>query len=81
MKRTLLTILQIVVTVLLLCWIFRDPAKREQMATALRTANFLWLIPGALPWASPFPSRPNAGAFFWPHRASTWDGGARCASS
>ncbi|GAT33754.1 hypothetical protein TSACC_22172 [Terrimicrobium sacchariphilum] len=48
MKRTLLTILQIVVTVLLLCWIFRDPTKRDQMATALHTANFLWLIPGAL---------------------------------
>ncbi len=48
MKRIILTLLQISITVFLLWWIFRDPAKNEQMAIALRKAEFLWLIPGLL---------------------------------
>lgn len=46
MKRIILTLLQISITVFLLWWIFRDPTKRQQMAIALETANFVWLIPG-----------------------------------
>lgn len=48
MKRIILTLLQISITVFLLWWIFRDPEKRQQMAEALKTAEYLWLIPGVL---------------------------------
>jgi glycosyltransferase 2 family protein len=48
MNRILLTILQVLITVLLLWWIFKDPAKRAEMATALHTANYIWLLPGVL---------------------------------
>ncbi|CAN5562063.1 lysylphosphatidylglycerol synthase transmembrane domain-containing protein [soil metagenome] len=45
MKRILLTILQVSITVGLLCYIFRKPDQRAQMVVALHTANFFWLIP------------------------------------
>jgi len=48
MKRTLLTLLQILITLFLLWWIFHDPLKRQQMREALHTANYLWLVPGVL---------------------------------
>ena len=48
MKKIILTILQISITVLLLWWIFKDPQKRADMAAALKTANLLWLLPGIL---------------------------------
>ena len=48
MKRLLLTLIQTAITVLLLWWIFGNPAKRAQMAGALREADYLWLIPGIL---------------------------------
>lgn len=35
MKKTLITILQLLVTVALLYWVFHDPARRAQMALAL----------------------------------------------
>ena len=43
MKKTLLTLLQVAVTVGLLWWVFHDPAKRAQMGEALRQANWGWL--------------------------------------
>ena len=43
MKKTLLTILQIAVTIGLLWWVFHDPEKRAQMAEALRQAKWSWL--------------------------------------
>lgn len=54
MKRIILTTIQIGITVLLLWWIFHDPAKRAQMAEAMRTANYIWLIPGLLCFAIAF---------------------------
>jgi len=48
MKRIILTVLQISITVFLLWWIFRDPEKNQQMAVALREAQYIWLIPGLL---------------------------------
>ncbi len=48
MKRIVLTVLQVSITVGLLWWIFRDPGKRAQMGEALRTANLTWMIPGLL---------------------------------
>ena len=48
MKRIFFTSLQIGITAFLLWWIFRDPAKRTQMVEALKTADYLWLIPGVV---------------------------------
>lgn len=48
MKRTLLTLLQASVTILLLWWIFRDPAKNQAMGEALRQAEWLWLGLGVM---------------------------------
>ncbi|HEV3409467.1 MAG TPA: lysylphosphatidylglycerol synthase transmembrane domain-containing protein, partial [Chthoniobacterales bacterium] len=42
----ILTTLQIAITVGLLYFVFRDPAKRAQMATALRMANYWWIVAG-----------------------------------
>lgn len=44
MKKILLTILQLVVTVAVLVWVFHDPVKRAQMAEALRAADYRWII-------------------------------------
>lgn len=46
MKKLLLTSLQIGITVFLLWWIFRDPAKNKDMIEALQKADLLWLLPG-----------------------------------
>lgn len=46
MKKILLTAVQIAVTVALLYFVFRDPAKRAQMATALQLANYWWMALG-----------------------------------
>jgi len=43
MKKTLLTLLQVAVTVGLLWWVFHDPDKRAQMGEALRQADWSWL--------------------------------------
>jgi uncharacterized membrane protein YbhN (UPF0104 family) len=48
MKRVFFTALQVGITVFLLWWIFRDPAKRTQMLEAMQTADYLWLIPGVV---------------------------------
>jgi glycosyltransferase 2 family protein len=43
MKKIALSIIQIVVTVLLLIWVFHDPAQRHRMAAALRQADYRWI--------------------------------------
>lgn len=48
MKKILLTTAQVAVTVALLYFVFRDPGKRAQMATALRLANYWWIALGIL---------------------------------
>jgi hypothetical protein len=48
MKKTILTIVQVVVTVGILVWIFHDPVKRAQMIEALRTSNKLWIAAAIL---------------------------------
>lgn len=45
-KKSLLTILQIAVTLALLWWVFHDPDKRSQMGEALREADWGWLWVG-----------------------------------
>ncbi len=46
MKKVLLTSLQIAITIALLYFVFRDPEKRAQMGTALRLANYWWILLG-----------------------------------
>ena len=48
MKKILLTTLQVAITIGLLYFVFRDPAKRAQMATALQLANYWWIALGIL---------------------------------
>jgi uncharacterized protein (TIRG00374 family) len=43
MKKILVTLIQLAVTVTLLIWVFHDPHQRAQMATALRTADYRWV--------------------------------------
>ena len=47
MKKTVLTLLQVAVTLGLLWFVFRDPAKRAEMLTTLRGADVRWLLAGA----------------------------------
>jgi glycosyltransferase 2 family protein len=42
MKKILLTIFQLAVTVGLLFWVFHDPRQRAQMAIAIRAADYRW---------------------------------------
>jgi conserved hypothetical protein len=44
MKKILLSLLQLAVTVAVLYFVFHDPEKRRQMAEALRQANLRWFI-------------------------------------
>ena len=44
MKKTLLTLFQLVVTIAVLYWVFHDPAKRAQMKEALWTADYTWIV-------------------------------------
>jgi glycosyltransferase 2 family protein len=44
MKKTLIAIAQIIVTIAILFWVFHDPNKRAQMATALRMADYRWMF-------------------------------------
>ncbi|MGI8437316.1 MAG: lysylphosphatidylglycerol synthase transmembrane domain-containing protein [Chthoniobacterales bacterium] len=44
MKKTLITLLQLAITVAVLYWVFHDPAKRAQMGVALRNANYSWIV-------------------------------------
>ncbi len=46
MKKALLTILQIGVTLGLLWWVFHDPERRHEMAGALKMADWWWLAVG-----------------------------------
>ena len=44
MKKILLTIFQLSVTVAILVWVFHDPNKRLQMKEALRMAEYSWIF-------------------------------------
>src|SRR4029079_8413374 len=43
MKKTLLTVIQLLVTGALLYWVFHDPAVRSAMAVAIRDADYRWI--------------------------------------
>jgi uncharacterized protein (TIRG00374 family) len=51
MKRILLTIIQISVTVGMLWWVFHDPVQRAKMWEALQMANYWWVGAGILAYA------------------------------
>src|SRR6266478_325048 len=44
MKKILATLFQLSVTIALLYWVYHDPAKRAQMAEALRNAHYSWVL-------------------------------------
>ncbi|MBA3832378.1 MAG: flippase-like domain-containing protein [Chthoniobacterales bacterium] len=48
MKKVLLSLLQIAVTIAVLFWVFHDPQKRAQMAIALRMADYRWIAGAVL---------------------------------
>jgi uncharacterized protein (TIRG00374 family) len=48
MKRILLTIFQLAVTVAMLWWVFHDPDQRAKMAIALQAADYRWVGMGIL---------------------------------
>jgi uncharacterized protein (TIRG00374 family) len=48
MKKVLLTILQISVTLVMLWWVFHDHDQRAKMLVALRTADYRWVGAGVL---------------------------------
>jgi len=48
MKKTLLTVLQVAVTVGLLWWVFHDPERRREMGAALKLADWWWLVVGVV---------------------------------
>jgi uncharacterized protein (TIRG00374 family) len=48
MKKTILTIIQVVVTAGILFWVFHDPEKRAKMWDALTHAKPAWLLAGFL---------------------------------
>ena len=43
MKKILVTLIQLAVTVTLLIWVFHDPQQRAQLTTALRAADYRWV--------------------------------------
>ena len=43
MKKTLLTVFQLLVTGALLYWVFHNPAVRSAMAAAIRDADYRWI--------------------------------------
>ena len=52
MKKTLLTILQLVVTGALLYWVFHNPAVRSAMAIAIRDADYRWIFGAILAYVA-----------------------------
>src|SRR6202011_4913690 len=43
MKKILISLVQLSVTIALLIWVFHDPNQRAQMAHALRVADYRWV--------------------------------------
>ncbi|HXX42317.1 MAG TPA: lysylphosphatidylglycerol synthase transmembrane domain-containing protein [Chthoniobacterales bacterium] len=43
MKKILITLLQLSVTIALLWWVFHDPEQRDKMGKALRAADYRWV--------------------------------------
>jgi glycosyltransferase 2 family protein len=48
MKKLLVTIFQLSVTIGVLYWVYHDPNRRAQMVQALRNAEYRWVVMGVL---------------------------------
>jgi uncharacterized protein (TIRG00374 family) len=48
MKKILVTVFQLAITIALLYWVYHDPNRRAQMAEALRHARYSWVVIGIL---------------------------------
>jgi uncharacterized protein (TIRG00374 family) len=51
-KKRILTALQVVITLSILFYVFRDPGKRAEMAQSLQRADPVWLLAGLLVYGS-----------------------------
>jgi uncharacterized protein (TIRG00374 family) len=48
MKKILITLFQVSVTIAVLYWVYHDPARRAQMVEAIRNAQYRWVAMGIL---------------------------------
>jgi glycosyltransferase 2 family protein len=48
MKKILVTLFQLTVTIAVLYWVYHDPGRRAQMAEAIRAAQYHWVVIGIL---------------------------------
>jgi len=48
MKKILITLLQLAVTIGMLYWVYHDPARRAKMAEAIVAAQYRWVVIGIL---------------------------------
>src|SRR6184192_4033512 len=48
MKKILVTLFQLAITIAVLYWVYHDPNRRTQMAEALRHARYSWVVIGIL---------------------------------
>ena len=48
MKKILITLFQLSVTIAVLYWVYHDPNRRAQMAEAIRGAQYQWVVLGIL---------------------------------
>src|SRR5438876_8523299 len=48
MKKILVTLFQLAVTIAVLYWVYHDPNRRAQMVEAIRNAQYHWVIIGIL---------------------------------
>src|SRR2546427_3300143 len=48
MKKILVTLFQLAVTIAVLYWVYHDPNRRAQMVEAIRNAQYDWVIIGIL---------------------------------
>lgn len=62
MKKVLLSLVQVAVTIAVLVWVFHDPQKRTQMAAALRMADYRWILGAILGY---FVVEVSAGVRWW----------------
>jgi glycosyltransferase 2 family protein len=46
MKKILITLFQLAVTIAVLYWVYHDPSRRAQMAEAIRHAQYRWVVIG-----------------------------------
>jgi len=48
MKKILITVFQLSVTIGVLYWVYHDPNRRAQMVEAIRNAQYRWVAMGIL---------------------------------